>query len=233
MSSYSDPKNVFVCIVLHHSHLRPQGYDSAVKFYESWKKYNFPYTLAVIDNESTCDYPFFRDDEDIIFIREEDQLKSGAVTGAWNKLCKLAIDKGAEIITGFADDVILNETFHTLIDATVDSNIIYAPLTDNMPAGVWSFQRSSGSKPGHIHDSRWVNGFWLSFTAQFWKEKARDEILFDVRQAPSMTRWAGQEDVFLVWNKKYGTFCRVIGDCWIEHTKHRAWTRAAKEYGWK
>jgi hypothetical protein len=231
MTSYTDPKNVFVCTVLHHSDLRPQGLNSAVKFYESWKKHNFPYTLAVIDNESTCDYPFFRDDEDIIFIREDDQLKSGAVTGAWNKLCKLAVDRGAEIITGFADDVILNETLHSLVDATVDNNVVYAPLTNTMLGNLWGFQKSSGPKPGHVHDSKSVNGFWLSFTAQLWKEKSRDGILFNDKEAPDITRWSAQESIFLLWNKKYNTTCRVIGDCWIEHTKHRAWTRAAKKYG--
>src|SRR6056300_1131830 len=101
-------KKVFVCIVFHHSHLRPQGEQMAKEFCDSWRASDLPYKLIVVDNESTCDYSQYLVGIDHHFIRVDNQKEAKGVTGAWNTACEYSVNHGADIITGFADDVHLN-----------------------------------------------------------------------------------------------------------------------------
>jgi hypothetical protein len=227
-----DNSKVFVCIVLHHSDLRPEGEQMAEEFFTAWKNGNFPYSLVVLDNESTCSYEKYLDGIDHHFIRIDDQLANGAITGAWNQVCKFAIDQGAEIITGFNDDVKLDQTFPKFIEAIVDHNTVYGPVTNGIKSGPWQSQKSSSTKPGWTSTVRTLNGFWIGFTRNFYLDKAIDSELFIRGQYSSMNLndWSGQEAMFDHWKSKFSTQCKIIGDCWINHTKLRSWTKAKERY---
>jgi len=222
-------KKVFVCTVFHHSHLRPQGKQMEKEFCDSWRDSDLPYKLIVVDNESTCDYSQYLVGIDYHFIRVDNQKEAKGITGAWNTACEYSVNHGADIITGFADDVHLNPTLKTFVDSIEDDNTIYAPLTNGV-GGPWaSFQKSDQPKPGFRKSVKWVNGFWLGFTSQFWKDKQVDRNLFDFNATKSMDFWAGQEFMMPVWTSKYGTKVEVIGDAWLHHTKLRSWKQARKK----
>ena len=221
-------KKVYVCTVFHHSDLRPQGEQMAKEFCDSWRESNTPYKLVVIDNESTCSYSKYLFGIDHHFIRVDDQKQSEGITGAWNTACKYSVEQGADIITGFADDVHLNPTLEVFVDAITDDNTVYAPMTNGV-GGPWApFQKSDKPVPGFRKQVKWVNGFWLGFTGKLWKDKHVDGKLFDLAATPSMDFWAGQEFMMPIWKEKYGTKVEVIGDAWLHHTKLRSWKEARR-----
>ena len=218
----------FVCVVFHHSSIRPRGYDMAKQFIDGWKKSNLDFRLVILDNESSVNYDFL-DSVEHDFLRVDDQVKAGGCTGAWNTLCKYAIDNGAEKIMGFADDIIPNSSLKILAENTVDDNIVYAPLTDGM-IDAWAFQKSDKPIEGFRKTVTSLNGFWLSFTKKFWIDKNVDKNLFLMSKNPYIDMWAGQELMMYIWNKEYNTLGNVIGDCWIHHTKIRSWKQAREKF---
>jgi len=112
--------DTFICVVFHHSHLRTEGYDIAKEFYQSWKDCKFRMNLVILDNESTCNFEFI-DTTECDYIRIDNQEANGGITGAWNTVVKYAIDKGARVVMGFNDDVILNDSLEVLATNTIDS----------------------------------------------------------------------------------------------------------------
>lgn len=227
---------IFVCVVFHHSDLRPRGYEMAENFCNAWKNENIPYKLVVLDNESTCEYPCLEGiNHD--FIRVDNQLKAGGVVGAWNTLCQHAYDSGAEIITGFADDVQLNTTLFNLIEKTINDDIIYAPLTDGLmylnetsKTHYWGNQYSFSVKPKYFKQVNSINGFWMSFTRKFWETRQIKGELFPLN-FPGLTKWAGQEEVINKWIQDLKhTEAWIVGDCWIHHTKLRSWVNADRKF---
>jgi len=200
----------------------------AKQFIDGWKESKLDFRLIILDNQSTINYDFLSDVEHD-FIRVDDQIKSGGCTGAWNTLCRYSVDRGAEKIMGFADDIIPNKSLNILADSTVDDNTIYAPLTDGM-INHWNFQKSIAAKPGYRLTVSSLNGFWLSFTRKFWMDKNIDGNLFLMSKSPYIDMWAGQELMMNTWNRKYNTVGQVIGDSWIHHTKLRSWKEARKQH---
>ena len=225
-----DPKRVFVCIVLHHSdELRPQGGEAAVKFINAWRKHSMPYSLVVVDNASTYNFKCLSE-VDHHFIRVDDQSKTG-ITGAWNLAIKFAYDQGAEIITGFSDDVEVDDTFHAFIDAIQDDNTIYGPLS-TAPTFVTE-QTSRKIRPGSTVDVKVLHGFWLGFTRGFFETKHVEWSLFDTsvqNTTRKVGRWGGQEYMMEVWKRKHQTVCRVVGDCLLHHSRINAWSKAHRKY---
>ena len=223
-------KKVFVCVTFHHSSLRPQGRDIAIDFCQAWRQEQLPYELLIVDNQSTCTYDDILTDIDHHFIRIDDQLKNKGITGAWNLMCRYSIEHEADIITGFADDVQVNSTLRHFVDAIQDDNTIYGPLTDGV-GGPWAqHQKSIEPRPGYSLEVSWVNGFWLGFTSQFWKDKQVAGDLFDFNATAHMDFWAGQEYMIDVWRNRYNTKARVIGDCWMHHTKTSSWQQAREKF---
>lgn len=220
-----DKSKVFVCVIFHQSKLRPRGYEMAENFCNAWKHHNMPYQLIVLDNESDCQYECLEGIEHT-FIRIDDQMKTGGVTGGWNLMYKHAYDNGAEIITGFADDVQLNDTFHMLIQQTISDDIIYAPITDGMKAEIWPKQYSRQVLPGQTFNVSSINGFWMSFTRKFWETRQVENELFPMKNEPYLDKWASQEKIIDTWINKGHTSAVVIGDCWIHHTKLQSWREA-------
>lgn len=226
-------RELFICTLFHHSEeLRPQGYEVAKTFYNSWLSLNFRSNLIILDNESTCDYDFVN--KDICkFIRIDNQLESGAITGAWNRLTREAINLGADIIMGFNDDVELNNSIKSLAESTTDNNIIYAPLTNGLlNHKSWIKQKSDSIKPNYSETVDSVNGFWISFTSGFWSDKSIDGDLFIKSKAKGcfMNDWEGQECMMNYWSEQYNTKGKIVGDCWIHHTKLRSWKNAKNKY---
>ena len=228
MDKLGRESKTFVCVVFHHSELRPEGEQMAINFVESWKKLELPFQLVVLDNESTISFGCLND-IDHHYIRVDNQIESGGCTGAWNILCKYAIDNGAEKIMGFADDVKVNNSLLKFNDAITDDNTLYGPLTDGVnPPFVG--QIATEPKFGFRQETNLINGFWLGFTTQFWLDKNVNDELFIEMKNPLIDKWAGQELMLSVWKRKYGTVGLIIGDCWIHHTKIRSWKRARHEY---
>lgn len=223
--------NTFICVVFHHSSLRPEGYKMAKEFYESWKNCKFKMNLIILDNESTCDFDFI-DTSECEFIRIDNQQANGGITGSWNTLCKVAIERGADVIMGFNDDIILNDSLEVLAESTVDSNKIYVPITDGMH-DAWIEQKADGIRKGYRLTVKSINGFFMSFTSEFWHQKSINGNLFIHNTFDDdnyIDDWAGQELMLWVWNYLYQTDADIIGDCWIHHKKLRSWKNARNHY---
>ena len=110
------PEQVYVCVVFHHSELRPKGLEMANQFIDSWIESDLGYKLVILDNESTINYPRLKE-IDHTYIKVDNQNLNGGITGAWNDMIKEAYKMGAKIITGFADDVKINSSLKFLIDS--------------------------------------------------------------------------------------------------------------------
>lgn len=218
----------YVCVVFHHSDLRPEGEQMANNFIKSWNKTQLPFNLVVLDNESTINYECL-DNVKHDYIRVEDQIKIGGITGAWNILCKHAIKKGASKIMGFADDVQVNNSLLKFEHNINNDNILYGPLTDGVQPP-FNLQLSKNPHPGKIYNTNLLNGFWLGFTRQFWIDKNTNNNLFIEMKNPLIDMWAGQELMLQVWSKKFNTKGLIIGDSWIHHTKIRSWKNARNKY---
>lgn len=225
----TDPNKVYVCVVFHHSELRPEGLEMANNFIQSWIEADLGYKLLIVDNESTIEYERLKEIEHT-YIRVDDQVANDGVVGAWNDLVKLAFREGAEIIMGFADDVKVNKSLEALVEATERDDTWYGPLTDGMHMN-WPTQKSAGIRPGFTEKVKSLNGFWLSFTAEFYNQRKTDTgDMFDLTRK-EMGRWCNQENMIYIWNETIPTYCEVIGDCWMHHTKHRSWLRARDKFG--
>lgn len=224
-------RNIVLCVVFHHSEMRTRGYEMAKEFYTSWESLKVKPKLIILDNESNCDFDFI-DTTECNFIRIDDQVSFGGITSAWNLLCKEAVKSGAEVIMGFNDDIILNDSIMTLAERTVDDNTVYVPITNGMhPA--WPHQKSDGIKKDFVKNIDSVNGFFLSFTSNFWIQKSIDGDLFvrtKFKDGYGITDWEGQELMLRVWKPKFGTSAKIIGDCWIFHHKLRSWKNAKNRY---
>ena len=219
----------FVCVVFHHSKLRPQGLQMAENFCKSWKDTKLPFHLIVLDNESDVEYECIND-IDHTFIRINNQLEIGGCTGAWNILCQYAIDSGADKIMGFADDVIVNNSLLKFNEFIVDDNTLYGPLTDGQVNHLFYQQKSNKCIPNLHKKTDLLNGFWLGFTRNFWLDKNINGDLFIQMKNPLIDKWAGQELMLSVWRNKYDTRGMIIGDCWIHHSKIRSWKNARQFY---
>lgn len=223
--------NVTVCVLFHHSELRPQGYEVAKSFYKSWSNMEYKTNLIILDNESNCNFDFI-DYAKCKFIRIDNQLEYGGITGAWNRLCREAYNDGADVIMGFNDDIILNESIKSLAEATTDDNKLYVPITNGM-LPPWVNQISEGKKEGYRKLTNFVNGFFMSFTSNFYKDKCVGDDLFIKTKFPSndkIDEWQGQELMLWVWKDKHGTMGEIVGDCWIHHDKLRSWKNARDKY---
>jgi len=218
----------FVCVVFHHSNIRPRGLEMAEQFVDGWIEAELPFELVVLDNESTVKFDCLNKIKHH-YIRVDNQIDAGGCTGAWNTLCEYAIDNDADVIMGFADDVKPNNSLLTLANETQDDNVMYVPLTDGM-INTWIKQKSNAIKPNYREYVSSVNGFWLSFTKGFWKEKQVNKELFIKMNSPYIDEWAGQELMMQVWNNKYKTQGLIVGDTWLHHTKLRSWKDARNKY---
>lgn len=221
----------FICVVFHHSSMRPEGYEVAKRFYKSWLNCNFKTNLIILDNESTCVYDFVNTKE-CKFIRIDNQELNGGITGAWNVLCKQAVEDGADVIMGFNDDILLNDSLKHLADNTVDSNRIYVPVSNGV-FPPWISQISDEIKPNYRVEVDSINGFFMCFTSYFYKEKVVGDRLFlnhKFDNGDYIDDWAGQELMLWVWHRLYKTKGVVIGDCWLHHDKLRSWKNARNYY---
>lgn len=230
MDNMGKESKTFVCVVFHHSELRPQGLQMAENFCKSWKDTKLPFHLIVLDNESDVEYKCL-DGIEHTYIRVDKQLESDGITGAWNRLCQLAIEMGADKIMGFADDVKVNNSLLKFNEVITDDNTLYGPLTDGLWHGVFGAQKSDKPIPNLFKKTDFLNGFWLGFTKNFWLDKNINNELFIQMKNPHIDRWAGQELMLQVWKRKYNTTGVIVGDCWIHHTKIRSWTKARKIHG--
>lgn len=221
------PEEVYVCVVFHHSELRPRGLEMANQFIDSWIASNLGYKLIVLDNESTIEYPKLREVEHT-FIRIDNQNFNGGVTGAWNDIIKLAVEKGAKVITGFADDVKVNKSLQLLINSVRDHNTIYVPLTDGM-IDVWPLQKSDNPKPNFVKEVKSFNGFWMAFSNEFFNRRHINGSLFDLSRK-EIGKWNTQENALGIWKEKVPTKAVIIGDCWLHHTKLRSWRQARDRF---
>lgn len=199
----------------------------ANQFISSWVESKLPYDLIILDNQSDVTFDRLKEVKHT-YIRIDDQIKIGGITGAWNILIKTAYDSGADIITGFADDVKINTSLSKLVEHTVDDNTIYVPLTDGM-LDIWPHQKSNGPKSNSVVEVKNINGFWMSFTRVFYEKRNVKADLFDLSRK-EIDRWSRQENMLNVWNETNKTYAKVIGDCWIHHTKLRSWREARNKY---
>ena len=221
------PEQVYVCVVFHHSDLRPKGLEMANQFIDSWIESDLGYKLVILDNESTIDYPRLKE-IDHIYIKVDNQNLNGGITGAWNDMIKEAYKMGAKIITGFADDVKINRSLKLLIDSVKDHDTVYVPLTDGM-IDVWPLQKSDKAKINFIEEVDSINGFWMAFSNQFFKKRNTNGLLFDLTRK-EIGKWSSQENALRIWNEKLNTKAVIIGDCWLHHTKLRSWTQARNKF---
>jgi hypothetical protein len=223
--------NVALCTVFHHSDMRLNGYDVAKNFYKSWEQLNYKVNLIILDNESTCEFDFV-DTKKCTFIRIDNQLESGGITGAWNRLCREAIKIDSDIIMGFNDDIILNDSLQYLAEATIDDNKLYVPVTNGM-LPPWVNQISNKRIEGYRKVTNFVNGFFMSFTSNFWKHKSINNDLFikkRITNSDKIDEWQGQELMLWVWKDLHGTMGEIVGDCWLHHEKLRSWKKARDKY---
>jgi len=95
-----------------------------------------------------------------------------------------------------------------------------------MKAEIWPDQYSLGPQKGKIVNVNSINGFWMSFTRKFWKDRQVEGELFPMKTEPYLDKWASQEKIIDIWINSGHTIAKIIGDCWIHHTKLQSWREA-------
>jgi hypothetical protein len=133
---------------------------------------------------------------------------------------------------GFNDDILLNDSLEYLANYATDSNRIYVPVSNGV-FPPWVYQVSDKPKPNYKMEVNSINGFFMCFTSEFYKDKVVNDKLFINHRFDNgdfIDEWAGQELMLWLWDRLHGTKGMVIGDCWLHHDKLRSWKNARKHY---
>lgn len=212
---------------------------------EGFREYlaNYKNFIIVYDNESTdlfwtphiqTFYP------GVEYSRSEDQVKSGGLTGTWNRGIKRCIEEGCDIIILSNNDIIVNPsliTFIKQIQLEKNNNIlaVYGPMS-NIPGppncnmkqktSANTFKEFNEMKKSTnntesitLERSDNINGFFMGFhkdTAI--ANKFDNEHFFD----PSKPFGGNEVEWFRRLQTK-GGIGKVLTNCFVYHSKEQSW----------
>ena len=231
-----------ICVTTHRSqNIRPQGKKLLDTFLNQFKNSNFKYdyTIYVSDNESSIPYKY-PNNINLKIIPIQDQSING-LTGAWNLGLNEAYKGGCDILWNFNDDVVPNNSINKFIKFIEQypnkDNTLFGPLSDN--GGSFSPNTSSGPKVGYqilnIKPNSWdnlPNGFSFGFTKKFYEKYRFNENEFfplNHKLNGGDGKWGGQEGYFSIISE-FGAKACLVNECWLQHTKLRAWEIARNIY---
>ncbi len=216
-------------VTTHYSDICPTGMDSIMTYIDSFIKIRKDnYFLYVIDNTSVkkLSHPEM---ESLWFDYEyiEDQKISG-LTGAWNRGVKKAVDDGCDIILNTNNDLILNESTHSLIEIISthehSDKSLYGPVTSRDGVSTDHQARNGiGDRLIETTDHYALNGFFNAFTKEFFNNFNVGGNLYSTNKKDM---WGGQEVELHNRGKKDGMKSFIVEHCFVEHIKYRSWLSA-------
>jgi hypothetical protein len=207
---------------------RPFGFDNVDEMIHSlYESAKFDFTLYLIDNESNEYYDIPYDDIKYTYI--ENQIKNGAVTGAWNLGINQAIKDDCDIIIEVNDDIIFNDSINNLVDEINNSDekdiTIFSCVTDNVSL-ITQKQTDEKTK---LNVNKFV-GFLIAFTREFYIKYEKNGKLFNPKPK---YMWAHQEMELGRRVLKSGGYIVIIRNCFVNHKHLCTWKKLDKKHKYK
>jgi len=171
------------------------------------------------------DYP------DVEYIYIDDQIKSGGLTGTWNKGIDLCIQNNCEIIILSNDDIFFDHSIEHIIkeasNCKKDEMKYFGPVTNNPgPAKINNFCQLSlcslNKLPSAcIYNNKYVNinGFFMVFSVHVLKNNMYDDKHYFDPNKP----FAGNEVEWFERFKKKGGIPVIVPRTFIYHYKLQSW----------
>lgn len=215
-----------IVVVMHKSHLRPNGFELINRFIESLYEFlKERFYLYLFDNASSEKYTIPNYDN-IKYTYIENQYIRGLQP--INDGINQAIKDNCDIVIITHDDVIINNTINNFIDVIKRHKLrdisLYGSLSNGvLPRNIYQLadKSSFGMKEitGEPNGSGWLSGFFIAFTKEFYhKFKLRNGNLCNVN-----IKWEGGEINLHNRIKRQGGRIFVIKNCWIYHEQIRGW----------
>jgi len=147
-----------------------------------------------VDNAQVAE--FCQKHPGFLYVRVDNQMANGGLTGAWNRGINLCLQQHCQTIFVINDDILIDDSWRCLVDAVVDDGVIYGPVTNNPghawvdPKKRWSFrhllfkrgkvQLSDAGQGENELPQRvgFVNGFCFGCTANTFVSNRYDEKHF-------------------------------------------------------
>ena len=178
------------------------------------------------------------------YIRIDDQIKNGGLTGVWNKGVDLCIENKCDVIFIINDDILINETWEYFVSSVTDDNVIYGPIT-NEPGHAWINKKGVKIQYAYTRDGRdenpqkvgFVNGFCFGCTSKTFANNMWNETFYFNPYFP----FGGNETEFQLRlfnltpatttpkNKKIldsldaHNQAIIVPRCYVHHSKNNAW----------
>lgn len=202
------------------------NWDHVQKAIESALKYiPEPRDILVFDNESTDPGVLSIPDEyfDITYIRIDNQIENGGLTGTWEQGTAHLIARECDIILFQNHDVELTESIVNLLDMAYEEDTLasYGPLTNKCG---YREQMSRGPKEGFtitdgVRPAHPINGFCWAATAKTMEaNKFNQHCYFDPTRP-----FRGNDNRWFNLMKKKGGHGVIVHSAWVKHAHLRGW----------
>jgi len=210
--------------------IRPNGNILLKKFLESlYAECTYDFHVYIVDNES--EFKLETPTEKCTYVRIDNQQEKG-LTGAWNVGLNLAYGDGCDILINCNDDLWFDETINKFIDFISldnDVDVVYGPVTN----GILSGRQLSKEPIPYVMDvkmnpSDFLGGFLFGFTKEHYKKfryKKNEYFNQFNKHNGNDGKWGGQEGQWIE-NSEIGLRGKIVGHCFINHIKIRAWKKA-------
>ncbi|MBW3019666.1 glycosyltransferase [Candidatus Woesearchaeota archaeon] len=185
-----------------------------------------PRLILAFDNESTEEDSknisnLFKE-EDIRFIRIDDQNENGGLTGTWNQAIDICIENNCEKIILLNYDTLADDSWKIFIENIFNDNACYGPVSNDPGwnnAGQKKTKSYSLKNKNSLKKGTLINGFCMGFTKNALISNKYDSKYYFNPNFP----FGGNE---LEWEtrfeKKGGKFLTVEG-CFLYHHGCHGW----------
>jgi glycosyltransferase involved in cell wall biosynthesis len=202
------------------------NWDHVQRAIESALKYiPKPHKILVYDNESTDPNILLipKKYSDITYIRIDDQIANGGLTGTWDQGTKYLIKDKCDVILFQNHDVELTESIINLLDMAYKEDALasYGPLTnkcgyrEQVAIGPSEgFTITDGVRPAHP-----INGFcWAATTKTLEANRFNEHCYFDPKRP-----FRGNDNRWFNLMKKKGGHGVIVHSAWVKHAHLREW----------
>ena len=184
--------------------------------------------IYIYDNETNdpdlCELlQLVEDHPEIVYIRIDDQVNFGGLTGTWNDGIRRARKDGLQKVVLLNHDVIVGDSWKYFITSIQSDYAIYGPLS-NRPGGGnggWKFQKGEKPENNGLIKVNKIMGFCMGFTLGRPELKLFDDWRFF---NPDFT-FGNNEFSIQETMKRNSTYTRfyVVSNCWVYHHLDMSW----------